>query len=64
MKKISNDTGKSVPAVAIRFILDFLTNSVVLVGIKRPSQLKSNVEAFGWKLDNEQINTLDKISKD
>lgn len=63
LKKISNGTGKSVPAVAIRFILDFLTDSVVLVGIKRPSQLKSNIEAFGWKLSDEQIKILDEISK-
>ncbi len=63
LKKISNDTGKSIPAVAIRFILDFLKDSVVLVGIKRPSQLKSNIEAFGWQLDDEQIKMLDEISK-
>lgn len=63
LKKISNVTGKSVPAVAIRFILDFLNDSVVLVGIKRPSQLKSNIEAFGWKLDEKQIKMLDEISK-
>lgn len=63
LKKISNDTGKSIPAVAIRFILDFLTESVVLVGIKRPSQLKANIEAFGWELKDEQIKMLDEISK-
>ena len=63
LKKISNDTGKSIPAVAIRFILDFLTDSVVLVGIKRPSQLLSNVEAVGWNLSEEQIKLLDTISR-
>lgn len=63
MKKISHMNNKSVPSIAIRFILDYLTQSVVLVGIKRPSQLLSNIEAMGWNLTNEQINMLDEISK-
>lgn len=64
MKEISAQTGKSVASIAIRFILDYLKESVVLVGVKRPSQLISNVEAIGWNLTEEQINLLDEISKD
>lgn len=63
MKKISNQNGKSVPAIALRFILDYISNSVVLVGIKRTQQLKSNLEAFGWTLDMTQISKLEKISR-
>ena len=63
MKQISSENGKSVASIAIRFILDYLKESVVLVGVKRPSQLLSNVEAMGWNLTEEQINLLDKISK-
>lgn len=37
--------GISVPAAAIRWILDTLKDSVVLVGAKRPSQVLSNCEA-------------------
>lgn len=64
MKQISSENGKSVASIAIRFILDYLKESVVLVGVKRPSQLISNVEAIGWNLTEEQINLLDEISKD
>ena len=63
LKKIAGETGKTVPAAAIRFILDYLPGSVVLVGAKRASQIRSNCDAFGWKLTQEQISALDEISK-
>lgn len=62
MKQISAENGKSVASIAIRFILDYLKESVVLVGVKRPSQLLSNVEAMGWKLSDEQLKLLDEVS--
>ena len=63
MKVISAQTGKSVASIAIRFILDYLEDSVVLVGVKRPQQLLSNIEAVGWNLSEEQIKLLDEISR-
>ncbi len=62
MKKISYENSKSLPAIAIRFILDYIKESVVLVGVKRPSQLLSNIEAMDWNLTDEQISELLKIS--
>ena len=50
-------------AIAIRFILDYLPQSVVLAGAKNAYQVRANSEAFGWKLTQEQLNMLDKISK-
>lgn len=63
MKKISAENGKSVASIAIRFILDYIKDSVVLVGVKRPAQLYSNIEAIGWSLDNEVIEKLNNISR-
>lgn len=62
MKKISAENGKSVPAIAIRFILDYLTDSAVLVGVKRPSQLLSNIEAMDWNLTENQLERLREVS--
>ena len=62
MQKISAEISKPVSAIAIRWILDYLPNSVVLAGIKNVSQLLSNVEAHGWKLSHEQISTLELVS--
>lgn len=61
--KISNEIDKSVPAVAIRWILDYLPNSVVITGIKNTKQLQSNASALGWTLTGEQISELEKISR-
>lgn len=64
MKEIAKEVNHSVASVAIRYILDYLEGSVVLAGVKKPSQLCSNVEAMGWKLSEAQINRLLEVSKD
>ena len=63
MKPVAKRHGKPVSAVAIRFILDYIENSVVLAGAKRPSQIKGNVEALDWKLEEEEISMLDSVSR-
>lgn len=64
MRKISEETGKPIPSIAIRFILDNIPNSVVLAGIKTPQQLVSNMDAMGWNLSDNQLSELDRISKE
>lgn len=64
MKIIAEKHNKPVSAVAIRFILDHLSESVVLCGIKRPSQLLSNAEGCDWKLSSEELEALDRVSAD
>lgn len=59
MKEIAAQHETSVASVAIRFILDYLPESVVLCGAKRPAQILSNIEAIGWSLSEEEIETLD-----
>lgn len=54
---------KGLPAIAIRFILDYLKDSVVIVGVKRPQQVIGNCKAAGWKLSEQHINELEEISK-
>jgi len=63
MRPIAEAHGVSVAAVAIRFIMDKLKNSVVLVGAKRPAQVLGNVESVDWKLTSNELNMLDEISK-
>ncbi len=63
LKKIAAAHGKSVAACAIRFILDYLPESVVLAGVKRPAQLHSNLEAMDWHLTDAELNFLNSISK-
>ena len=62
MKPIAAVHNKPVSAVAIRFILDWLANSVVLVGAKRPSQILGNAKGTGWHLSIEELKSLNEIS--
>lgn len=63
MKKIAENHNKPVSGVAIRYILDYLPESVVLCGAKRPSQIVGNIEGTDWHLSGEEIKELDNISK-
>lgn len=64
LKEIASKRGKSVSAVAIRWILEYLKNCVVIVGAKNPKQVTQNVEALGWNLDKEEIEKLNNVSKE
>ena len=63
MREIDKDYHKGLPAIAIRFILDYLSDSVVIVGVKRPEQVIGNCQAVGWKLCETHITELEDISK-
>lgn len=63
MKAIAENHEVSVAAVAIRFILDYVEDSVVLVGAKRPSQILGNIEAMDWELTNDEIEKLKIVSQ-
>lgn len=63
MKQIAANHNKPVAAVAIRYILDYLPESVVLCGAKRPNQILGNVEGADWKLDDEELRLLDEVSR-
>lgn len=63
LKQIAVARGKSIAGCAIRFILDYMPESVVLAGVKKPIQLLSNLEAFGWNMTKEEIGRLDSISR-
>lgn len=63
MKKIADQYNKPVSAVAIRYILDYIPESVVLCGAKRPEQVLDNIEGTDWILANEDIKKLDEVSR-
>lgn len=64
LKEIASQVGKSVSSVAIRWILDYLKDSVVIVGAKNPKQVLQNAESLSFALDDEAIKILEKISKE
>jgi len=64
LKKIAAAVGKPVSAVAIRWILDYLCGSVVIVGAKSPAQVMQNYEAMNWSLSADAVSALEKISRE
>lgn len=63
MRKIADGYDKPVSAVAIRYILDYLPESIVLCGAKRPGQILGNVEGADWHLTKEELKVLDEVSR-
>jgi aryl-alcohol dehydrogenase-like predicted oxidoreductase/lipopolysaccharide/colanic/teichoic acid biosynthesis glycosyltransferase len=62
LKELSSEYNRSVSSIAMRFILDYIPNSIVLVGVKNTEQLLANKEALGWHLKKRDLKRLEKIA--
>ena len=63
MRPIAHSHGVPVAAVAVRFILDHLPNSVVIAGMKSPAQAESNALALTFRLTREETEALEAVSR-
>jgi aryl-alcohol dehydrogenase-like predicted oxidoreductase len=59
---VAEETGKTVPQIALNWLLQRPTVSSVIVGARNEQQLRQNLGAVGWTLTPEQIAKLDKAS--
>ena len=59
---VAKDVGKTVPQVALNWLLGRPTVSSVIVGARDEEQLRQNLGAVGWKLSAEQVALLDRAS--
>jgi aryl-alcohol dehydrogenase-like predicted oxidoreductase len=62
IEAIAKDTGKTVPQIALNWLLRRPTISSVIVGARNVEQLKQNLGATGWELTKEQVAALDEAS--
>ncbi len=62
LEQIAAESGKLVPQIAINWLLTRPTVSSVIVGARNEAQLRQNLGAVGWRLDNDQIARLDAAS--
>ena len=60
--EIAAQTGKTVPQIAINWLLQRPTVASVLIGARDEAQLMQNLGALGWTLSSEQIALLDAAS--
>ena len=59
---IAEETGKSVPQIALNWLLQRSTVSSVIIGARNEQQLRQNLGAVGWDLTAEQVAKLDQAS--
>lgn len=59
---VAEETGKSVPQVALNWLLARPTVSSVIIGARNEEQLRQNLGAVGWSLTPEQVAKLDAAS--
>jgi len=59
---IAAETGKTVPQIALNWLLQRPTVSTIVIGARNEEQLQQNLGAVGWNLTPEQVATLDEAS--
>lgn len=59
---IANETGKTVPQIALNWLLQRPSVATVIIGARNEEQLRDNLGAVGWRLTSEQVAALDKAS--
>ncbi len=62
LEAVAAETGKTVPQVAINWLLRRPTVSSVIIGARDEAQLRDNLGAVGWTLTPEQVASLDAAS--
>ena len=59
---VADEVGKTVPQVALNWLLQRPTVANVIVGARNEEQLRQNLGAVGWNLSAEQVARLDAVS--
>jgi aryl-alcohol dehydrogenase-like predicted oxidoreductase len=63
LDQVATETGKTVPQVALNWLLQRPTVSSIILGARNEQQLRQNLGAAGWNLTKEQVETLEKASE-
>ena len=61
---VAAETGKTVPQVALNWLLTRPTVCNIVIGARNEEQLKQNLGAVGWSLTADQIARLDAASRE
>jgi aryl-alcohol dehydrogenase-like predicted oxidoreductase len=62
LQVVAEETGKTVPQIAINWLIQRPTIGSVIIGARNEEQLRQNLGAVGWALTTNQIAALDKAS--
>lgn len=59
---IAAETGRTIPQIALNWLLQHPTVSIMLIGARNEQPLRQNLGAVGWKLTHEQIAMRDEAN--
>ncbi len=62
LDEVAKETGKSIPQIAINWLLQRPTVASVIIGARNEEQLRQNLGAVGWNLTKDQVAKLDAAS--
>jgi aryl-alcohol dehydrogenase-like predicted oxidoreductase len=62
LDEVAKECGKSVPQVALNWLLQRPTVSTVIFGARNEEQLRQNLDSAGWNLTSAQVAKLDRAS--
>jgi aryl-alcohol dehydrogenase-like predicted oxidoreductase len=60
--EVARETGKTVPQIALNWLLQRPSVSTVIIGARNEEQLRQNLGAVGWNLTPAQVAKLDQAS--
>ncbi|MBI3830699.1 MAG: aldo/keto reductase [Planctomycetes bacterium] len=60
---VAKETGKTVPQIALNWLLQRPTVATLVIGARNEEQLRQNLGAVGWNLTKEQVAKLDAASE-
>jgi aryl-alcohol dehydrogenase-like predicted oxidoreductase len=62
LEGLAGETGKTIPQIALNWLLQRPTVASVIIGARNEAQLLDNLGAVGWNLAPEQVAALDRAS--
>src|ERR1700723_1376386 len=63
LDEVSRETGKTIPQIALNWLLQRPIVATVITGARNEEQLRQNLAAVGWNLTPEQVARLDAASE-
>ena len=62
LEVVAQEIGKTVPQVALNWVLHRPTVANVIIGARSEEQLRQNLDVLNWRLTTEQVRKLDEVS--
>jgi aryl-alcohol dehydrogenase-like predicted oxidoreductase len=63
LDRVAADTGKSVSQIALAWLLSRPTVANIVIGARNEAQLRQNLGAVGWTLEDTHLTMLDDVSR-